>query len=103
MVAEVGRGRDAVQQVVVVERFVQAHRDGLEVPAGEAAVGGEAFGQDQQIPLLQRQAIVVAGEEPPDIGHPVLLGRHGAAVCVGEELPGDIDRPPGRRTPPRAA
>src|SRR5690606_13750165 len=39
----------------------------------------------------RRGGRVVEGEEPPDVGHTVLLGRHGHPVGQGEHLAGDLD------------
>src|SRR3990170_637886 len=47
--AEVGRGADAVVQVVLLDHLRKALGDGLQVAPGEAAVGREALGQDEQV------------------------------------------------------
>ena len=52
--AQVAGGDDAVAQIVRIEHLLQAHGDGVQVAAGQAAVGRKAFGQDQQIGLLLR-------------------------------------------------
>ena len=88
--AEVLHLADAEAQVVLVQHLAQAARHGLEVAAGEAAVGGEPLDHDQ--PLLQRlqQLLVAAGQEAADVGQAVLLGAHGAAVGVAEDLAHDL-------------
>ena len=58
--AEVGRRADPVAQVVLVDDLAQALGDRLEVAAGEAAVGREALGQDQQVAALLGEGVVVA-------------------------------------------
>ena len=65
-----------------MERFLHADGDGFEVASGQAAVGGIALGQDQQIFFLLRQQVVVGAEKAADVGHAVFLGGHGAAVAV---------------------
>ena len=65
----------------------------LEVVAGETPVGGKALGEDQQVPAAFRPPVVVEGQEAPDVGEAVLLGRHRAPVGQGEHLAGDL---PGR-------
>ena len=92
VVAEIcGRG-DAVAQVVFFQRFLNADGDGFEVASGEAAVGGIAFGEDQQIFFLLRQQIVIGAEEAADIGHAVFFGGHGASVAVAEHFLRDFFR-----------
>ena len=86
VVAEIRGGGDAVAQVVLFERFLHADGDGFEVAAGEAAIGGIAFSQDQQIFLLLGEQVVVGAEEAADVGHAVFLGGHGAAVAVAEHF-----------------
>ena len=74
MIAQVrGRG-DAVAQVIFFEGLVEADGNGLEIASGEAAVGGIAFGKNQEIFFLLRQLVVVGAEEAADIGHTVFLG-----------------------------
>ena len=90
VVAEVGGGGDAVAQVVLVDGFLQADGDGFEVASGEAAVGGVALGEDEQVLLLLGEQVVVGAEESADVGHAVFLGAHGAAVAEGEHLLGDL-------------
>src|SRR5690348_10111047 len=41
VVAEIGRGGDAVIEIVLFESFVEADGDGVKVASGEAAVSGE--------------------------------------------------------------
>ena len=47
MVAQVGSRCDAVVQIVFVQDLLQAYGDGFQVAAGQASIGGIAFGQDQ--------------------------------------------------------
>ena len=58
--AEVGGRADPVAQVVLVDDLAQALGDRLEVAAGEAAVGREALGQDEQVAAPLGQVVVVA-------------------------------------------
>ena len=55
MIAEIGGRGDAVAQVIFFERFLHADGDGFEIASGEAAVGGIAFGEDEQIFFLLRE------------------------------------------------
>lgn len=81
VIAEVpGRG-DAITQVVLIERLLHADCDGFQVASSQAAVGGIAFGQNEQVLLLLRQQIVVRAEKAANVGHSVLLRGHGAAVA----------------------
>src|SRR3954466_1490437 len=73
---------------------MQPNGYGVEVAPGHSAVGGKTLGVNKKVPLLRRQALVVGGQESADVGQSVLLGRHGAAVRVGEQLPSDLDRAP---------
>ena len=101
--AEVLDRADAVLQVVLVEDFVQADGDGLEVAARQAAVGRKALGDDQEVSGLQGQGVVVDGQEPAHVDDGVLLGAHGGAVHQGEHLLDDALDRAGRRSPARAA
>ncbi len=89
-VAEVGGGPDAVAQVVVVDDLAQPLRDGLEVTAGEPAVGGEALGEDEQVAAALGQVVVAHGEPAADVGQAVLLGAHRHAVGERRHLPHDV-------------
>ncbi len=44
--AQVTRGSDPVAQVIGMEDFLQAHRDGIQVAAGQPAVSREALGEN---------------------------------------------------------
>ena len=57
---------------------------------GQPAVGGKAFGQDQQVGLLLRDAVVVGAEQAADVGEGVLLRGEGAAVGEREHLLRDL-------------
>ena len=89
--AEVGRLRDAVAQVVLVQGLVEADGDRVEVASGQPAVGREALGEDEQILLAPRQHVVVGAQEAADVGQAVLLGAHRAAVAQGHHLARDVD------------
>ncbi len=89
LLGEVLDGPDAIVQVGLVHDLFETSGDGLEVVAGEAAVGRKSLGQDQQRPGLLGPGIVVHGEEATDVGEAVLLGRHGAPVGETEDLLGD--------------
>ena len=96
--AQVAGGDDAVVQVVRVENFFQAHGDGFQVAAGQAAVGGKAFGENQEVGLLLEHAVVIGAEQAADVGEGVLLGGEGAAIGQPEHLLGKLFGSPDRRT-----
>ena len=78
---------DAVAQVVLVEHLREPRGDRLEVAAGEAAVGREALGEDQQVARsARRQRVVVHGEEAADVGEAVLLGAASCSRRRGENI-----------------
>ena len=103
VVAKVSRRGDPVAQVVFLQRLLHAHRDRLQIAAGESAVGGIALGQNQQILLLARQNVVVGAQKAADVGHAVFLGAHGAAVAQREHLLRNLLGRLVRRSPARAA
>jgi len=76
----------------LVEHFLEARGDRFEIVAGEAAVGREAFGEDQEIAALLRERVVIEREEAADIRQTVLLRRHQRAVREAEHLLGDLFR-----------
>ena len=86
VIAEICGGGDAVAEVVLLKRLLDADGDGFEVAAGEAAVGGVALGEDEQIFLLLGEHVVVGAEEAANVGHAVFFGGHGAAVAQAEHL-----------------
>ena len=88
--AEVGGRADAVAQVVLVDDLAQALGDRLEVAPGEAAVGREALGEDQQVAALLGQRVVAHREPAADVGEAVLLGAHRHAVGEGRHLAHDV-------------
>ena len=90
VVAEIGGRGDAVAQVVFFEGLLHADGDGFEIASGEAAVGGIALGEDEQILFLLGEQVVVGAEEAADVGHAVFLGGHGAAVAEAEHLLRDL-------------
>ena len=77
---------DPVAQVVRVENFGKTHRNGLQIAARQAAVGGEPLGENEQVLLLLGQPVVVGAEQPADVGERVFLGGEGAAVGQREHL-----------------
>ena len=77
---EIAGGDDAVVEIVGVEDFFQPDRNGVEVATREASVGGEAFGEDEEVGLLLEDAGVVGAEQAADIGEGVLLGGERAAI-----------------------
>jgi hypothetical protein len=89
LVAQIGHGADAVAEVVLVQHLLDADGEGLQIVAGEAAVGGKAFGEDEIVAALGGERVVVEREEAADVHEAVLLGRHGAAVGEFKRLPGD--------------
>lgn len=88
--AEVLDGTDPVAEVVLFHALSESLRDGLEVPAGQSAIGGEAFGQDLEVPAAFRELLVVHREPAADVGERVLLGGHGHAVGERRGLSHDV-------------
>ena len=91
--AEIGGRDDAVAQVVLVERFLQADGDGFEVASGEAAVGGIALGEDEQVlsPAAASRSSLVQ-RKPPMLAKPSFLAdmvqpsaseNISCAICFG--------------------
>ena len=58
-VAQIGGGTNAVAQVIVIHHFFQTLRQRFQITPSKTAVGGEAFGEDQQIAALFGQRIIV--------------------------------------------
>ena len=90
LLRQVFRRADPVAKVGLLDHLLEPPRDGLEVVAGQAPVGGEALGQDQQVARLLRPGVVVEREEAPDVGEPVLLGRERRPVGQREHLLRDL-------------
>ncbi len=88
--AQVARGNDPVAQVIGIENFLQSHRDGVQIAAGQPAVGRKALGEDQQVGFLLRQAVVIGAKEAADIGEGVLLGGERAPVGQRKHLLRDL-------------
>ena len=86
LVQVLGRA-DAVAQVRLLDHLLEPAGHGLEVVPGEAAVGGEALGEDEEVAAALRQGVVVHGQEAADVGEAVLLGRHRAPVGAGRTSP----------------
>src|SRR5215472_17367468 len=66
-----GGGSYAIFQILLFERFVQPHGDGLQVAPSKAAVRGETLREDEEVFLLLGQKVIVRAEETADIGHAV--------------------------------
>ena len=73
---------------------MQSHRDGLEVAAGETAVGREALGQDQAVAGRRGQFVVVQREPAADVRERVLLRAHRHAVGDREHVAHDVRHGP---------
>ena len=89
-VAQVGRRTDAVAQVVGADGFAQSLGQGLEVATGQAAVGGEAFGQDEHVAATFGEGVVVERQPAADVAEGVLLRAHRHAVGQGGHLANDV-------------
>ena len=76
----------SIVQVLLVDDLFQTGRDSLKVVAGEATVRRETLGEDEQVVRLLCPLAVVQRQEAADVGQPVLLGRHGAAISNREHL-----------------
>ena len=88
--AEVLGRTDAVSEVVLVDDLAEPLGDRLEVAAGQTAVGREALGQDQQVPALLGEGVVVEREPAADVREPILLRRHGHPVGQRGHLADDV-------------
>ena len=88
---QIGSLAQAVSQVGFVQAFPQANRHGVQVAAGQAAVGGEAFAQDQFVLDMLEERFVVHRQEAADIDDGVLFGAHGHAIRQGEDFAGDLE------------
>jgi hypothetical protein len=73
-IAEMRGGADAIAEVVVIDDFAQFLGDGLEIAPGQATVGRESLGEDQQIPAPLRQICIVERQPAADVRQAVLLG-----------------------------
>ena len=83
---EIPNRSQAILQVILVQHLVQTNRQGLQISPGEAAVGWEALGEDQQIPCLFRHRIIVQRKEAADIPETVLLEAHRCPIGITENL-----------------
>ena len=83
-------GAHAVVQVVLVHRLDEALGERLHVPAGHAAVGGKALGEDEQVAALLGQLGVVEGKPAADVAQRVLLRGHRHPVGQPRHLPHDV-------------
>ena len=93
VIAEIrGRG-DAIAQVILFQRFLQADGNGLQIAPGQSAVGGIALGQNQQVLLLLRRALSsLVQRKPPmlampsffaDMVQPSPSANISCAICLG--------------------
>src|SRR3989449_3575052 len=73
VIAQISGGDNAVIQVVFFQRLIQANGDGLEVSPGKAPIGGEPFGEDEEVFFLLRDGIVIGAQEAADIGKAVFF------------------------------
>src|ERR1043165_5425625 len=92
--AEVRGRADSVAEVLMVDSLAQALRDRLEVAPGKAAVGGEAFGQNEQRPALCGRRAVVPREPATNVREWVLLGAHRHPIGERRELAHDLGHRP---------
>ena len=88
--AEIRRRSDPVAEVVLVDDLAEALRDRLQVAAGEAAVRREALGEDQEVPALLGEGVVVEREPAADVRQAILLRGHRHAVGEGRHLADDV-------------
>src|SRR5918993_5410447 len=68
---------------------MQTHSDGIEVASGHASIGRKSFGEDEEVPFLGSQHLVIRRKQTTDVGHAIFLGRHGASIRVREQLARD--------------
>ncbi len=91
---EVGRGSDPVPEVILVQHLLESDRDRVHVVARQPAVGREPLRQNQKVSRLASHLRIVQRQEPADVGHSILLGRHRAAVHQREHLADNLTRRP---------
>src|SRR5271170_4357769 len=84
--AQVAGGRDTVAQVVRLQHFFEASCNGVEIAAGQAAVGGEALSKNQQVVFELSEAVVIGGKESANVGESVFLRGECAAIGQGKHL-----------------
>src|SRR6185312_2872786 len=65
--AKIIGGSDTIAQVIRVEDFRERDGDGFEIAACQTTVSWETFGKDQEIGLLDRQAVIIRAQETADI------------------------------------
>jgi len=90
--AEIIGGSDTIAQVIRVQDFCKADGDGLQIAAGQPTVSRETFGKDQEIRLLDRQAVVIRAQEAANVGESIFLGGERTAVGIREHFLGDLLR-----------
>ena len=88
--AQVGRRGDAIFQIFRLQDFFQTNGDRLQVATGQAAIGRESFGENQEVGFLFGQAAVVGTQESADVGEGIFFCGEGAAVRQGEKFLGDF-------------
>src|SRR5579871_6172266 len=57
--AQIARGDDAVAEIIGIEDLFESNGDSIEIAPGEAAICGEALGEDEQVGFLLGEAIVI--------------------------------------------
>jgi hypothetical protein len=75
---------------VLIQDFLKPDRQRLEIPGGEAPVGGEALREDEQAPQVLDPLPLLEGDEPADVDQAVLLGADEASVGQRKGLPGNL-------------
>ncbi len=70
--AKVPGRNDAVVEIVGVENLFEPDRDGFEIAARETSVGRKSLGEDEQVGLLLKDAVIVAEEQAADVGEGIL-------------------------------
>src|SRR5215472_3881815 len=91
VVAEECGGGNAIFQVVLFEGFLEADGGGVEIASRQAAIGREAFGENEQVFFLLGEQIIIRAQEATDIDEAVFFGGHGAAVGMGEDFACDFE------------
>ena len=89
--AQVFHLADAVAQVAVVGRLLQAHGQSVQIAPGEAAVGQVPFQGDHALAHSLHQLLIGAdADQPAHVHDAVLLGAHQKRVGIGEHFAGDF-------------
>src|SRR5579862_2091782 len=80
MPSEVGRGCNAVLQILGLKNLFQAYGDGFEVASGKSSVSRKTFGENEHIGFLLGQLGIVGAQESADVREGIFLSRKGAAI-----------------------